>query len=48
MLEKSVDGGNTYQPLQYFADDCSNYFGLDNNADIVDSDDVNCITEYSR
>ena len=48
VLEKSADGGSSYQPIQYFADDCSSYFGLDNDADLKSNDDVNCITKYSR
>lgn len=40
VLEHSIDGGHTYQPLKHFAsaDDCSQYFG----------DNTECITEYSR
>lgn len=48
ILQKSIDGGNTFQPLQYFADDCMSYFGLGNNEPLTSSTDVNCITEYSR
>ena len=32
VLEKSIDGGQTYVPMQYFADDCQQYFGVDNDA----------------
>ena len=48
VLEKSIDGGQTYVPMQYFADDCQEYFGMDNDAPLQTSDDVNCITEYSK
>ena len=48
ILEKSIDGGQTYQPLQYFADDCNLYFGLANDMPLTNPDEVNCITTYSR
>lgn len=44
VLEKSVDGGLTFQPIQYFADDCMLYFDLPDDGSIVNADDVNCIT----
>ena len=48
VLEKSIDGGKTFIPIQYFSDDCNSYFGLENNAPLQSNDDVNCITEYSK
>ena len=48
MLETSRDGGVTYRPVQYFADDCMMYFGLPDNGAILAADDVNCITATSR
>lgn len=47
ILETSRDGGVTFEPIQYFADDCMVYFGLQNNGAITDGDSVNCITSQS-
>lgn len=47
-LETSQDGGMTFQPVQYFADDCMSYFGLVDDGPILAADDVNCITSISR
>lgn len=48
ILEKSINGGKTYTPMQYFADDCQQYFGMEDDASLQTPDDVNCITEYSK
>ena len=48
ILEKSIDGGKTFLPLQYFASDCMAYFGMENDGALKSNDDVNCITQYSR
>lgn len=45
--ETSRDGGVTFEPVQYYADDCMLYFSLPNNGEIVNADDVNCITTSS-
>ena len=50
-LEKSDDGGITYNPWQYFADtpsDCFNIFGVEANKRISKDDDVVCTTDYSK
>jgi hypothetical protein len=43
-MELSRDGGITFDPIQYYADDCMFYFGLPNNGQIVNADDANCVT----
>ncbi|XP_072297637.1 laminin subunit alpha-3-like [Eucyclogobius newberryi] len=51
VLERSVDGGQTYSPWQYFAHskrECIERFGKQPNARIVSDDDQICTTEYSR
>ena len=47
ILETSSDGGVSFEPIQYFADDCMAYFNLPNNGAITAADDVNCITSQS-
>ena len=47
VLETSTDGGVTFRPIQYYADDCMLYFGLPNNGRIVNANDANCITTTS-
>ena len=47
ILDKSVNGGQTWTPVQFFADDCQLYFGMADNAVLVNPDDVNCVTMYS-
>lgn len=44
VMELSRDGGITFDPIQYYADDCQFYFGLPNNGQIVNADDANCVT----
>ena len=48
ILETSRDGGLTFSPVQYYADDCMLYFDLPDNGPILAADDVNCITSVSR
>ena len=48
VLETSSDGGVTFRPIQYYANDCMLYFGLPDNGPILTADDVNCITTESR
>ena len=52
VLERSIDGGQTWKPWQYFADtmsDCNSFFGLENYEESITSDDsVVCTTEYSK
>ena len=47
ILETSRDGGFTFGPIQYFADDCMAYFSLENDGAISNGDSVNCITSQS-
>lgn len=47
ILETSRDGGKTFHPIQYFADDCMAYFNLPNDGEITEADAVNCITSES-
>jgi len=47
VLETSKDGGVTFRPIQYYADDCMLYFGLPDDGQIVNADDANCITAAS-
>ena len=50
-LEKSVDGGKTFKPWQYFADSASNclkYFSITPLLIPVQDDTVLCSTEYSQ
>ena len=43
MIERSTDGGKTFQPWQYFAKDCRASFQLENNGQLSEPDVVNCI-----
>ena len=45
--ETSRDGGMTFEPVQYYANDCMLYFGLPDDGPIVNADDVNCVTTTS-
>ena len=47
-IERSLDGGRTYSPWQYFANDCQRMFGLVNNGPLTQPDSVNClqVTRY--
>lgn len=51
-LEKSVDGGNTFTPWQYFAttnSECLNYFGTSSLLQsFKDDTTVTCTTSYSQ
>ena len=47
VMELSRDGGLTFDPIQYYTDDCMFYFGLPNNGQIVNADDANCVTTSS-
>lgn len=42
-IERSADGGNTFQPWQYFAEDCVASFQQQNNGPLSEPDSVNCI-----
>ena len=44
IIEKSTDGGLSYTPFQYYAEDCMTYFGLENNGPITEPDGVQCVT----
>ncbi|XP_028327892.1 laminin subunit alpha-3-like [Gouania willdenowi] len=51
VLERSVDNGRTFSPWQYFAHskrECTERFGKQPNARIINDDDQLCTTEYSR
>ena len=41
-IERSLDNGKTYQPWQYFAEDCSS-FNLSNDGNLTEPDSVNCV-----
>ena len=47
VMETSRDGGLTFEPIQYFADDCMNYFSLPDNGVITAADSVTCTTSES-
>lgn len=47
VFEKSRDG-QTFTPLQYYADDCQSYFGLANDGPLTTTTDVNCVTTDSK
>ena len=47
VMELSRDGGLTFEPIQYYADDCMFYFDLPDNGRIMNADDVNCVTSSS-
>ena len=42
-IERSVDTGLTFQPWQYFAEDCMKAFNLQNNGPLPEPDSVNCV-----
>jgi hypothetical protein len=48
VLEKSNDEGRSYQPFQYFADNCVEYFNLTDDQPLTTSTGVNCITTHSN
>ncbi|XP_067031738.1 usherin-like isoform X1 [Acropora muricata] len=43
LIERSTDRGKTFQPWQYFAEDCRASFQLENNGQLSEPDVVNCI-----
>ena len=50
VLERSSDGGKTFQPWQYFANtvsDCYNFFGEESEEEITRDDSVICTEKYS-
>jgi len=50
VLERSSDGGKTFQPWQYFANtvsDCYNFFGEESEEGITRDDSVICTEKYS-
>ena len=47
VIERSTDGGQTFQPWQYFAADCVASFSLQNNGPLTEPDSVNCV-QYSE
>ena len=44
VIEKSIDGGQSFSPFQYYAEDCMVYFGLENDGPITEPDGVQCVT----
>ena len=42
-IQRSLDNGHTFQPWQYFAEDCKTSFNLDNNGPLNEPDSVNCV-----
>ena len=47
IMEKSIDFGVTWTPLQYFADDCQEKFGMDPSALNCSTQAVLCSEKYS-
>ena len=50
-LERSIDGGQNWEPWQYFAGndpECQKHFGIHANEKIVRDDQVICETEFSK
>ena len=50
-LERSTDGGQTWQPWQYFAGndaECQKYFGIHADEKKLRDDQVICATEFSK
>ena len=47
VMELSRDRGLTFEPIQYYADNCMFYFNLSDNGRIANADDVNCVTSSS-
>ena len=47
VLETSRDGGMTFNPIQYYADDCMQYFDLPDDGQVINADDATCVTTSS-
>ena len=47
VVERSRDFGVTYEPFQYYSDDCMGDFGLPDQSSIQTMDEVICTSEYS-
>ena len=47
MIERSRDFGMTYEPYQYYSDDCMGDFGLPDQSSILTVDEVICTSDYT-
>lgn len=47
VIERSRDFGETYEPYQYYSDDCMGEFGMPDQSSIRAADEVICTSEYS-
>ena len=43
VIERLFAGSDGYQPWQYYAENCTSSFGLENNGELTAEDTVNCI-----
>ena len=43
VIERLYSGSDGYQPWQYYAENCTFYFGMENNGALTAEDTVNCI-----
>ena len=48
VVERSRDFGETYEPYQYYSDDCMGDFGLPDQSSVRTVDEVICTSEYSN
>ena len=47
VIERSRDFGATYEPYQYYSNDCMGDFGMSNRSSIQTANEVICTSEYS-
>ena len=47
VIERSRDFGTTYEPYQYYSDDCMKDFGIPDQSSVRTVDEVICTSEYS-
>ena len=47
VIERSRDFGETYEPYQYYSEDCIGDFGMPDRSSIRTVDEVICTSEYS-
>ena len=43
LIERLFAGSDGYQAWQYYAENCTSYFGVENNGPLTAEDTVNCI-----
>ena len=48
IIEKSLDYGTTYKPMQYYSTDCEGDFGLPDDSNSTMSSSVSCTSKYSQ